>query len=101
MWPTWSDCFESRADEERAMMERAPQISGCGRTVQPTLSRLRPPPISREHGAWVMLYTPILIVLLAAPAPRLLPCLLLLIAATCAFCLQHVVGIIIRRRGTR
>jgi YwiC-like protein len=75
------------------MMERAHPISGRSGTIQPAPSRFSAPPLSREHGAWVMLYTPVLIVLLAGPAPTLLPCLLLVIAATSAFCLQHAAGI--------
>jgi hypothetical protein len=46
-----------------------------------------------------MLYTPILIVLLSTPRARLVPGLLLLIAATSAFCLQHQAGLLIRRRA--
>lgn len=45
-----------------------------------------------------MLYTPILIVLLSTPARHVLPDLLLLSAATSAFCLQHVARIMLRRR---
>jgi hypothetical protein len=46
--------------------------------------RVVPPPMPREHGAWVMLYAPLAIGLLARP-PAPVAALLLVIAATAAF----------------
>lgn len=60
------------------------------------------PPVPHEHGAWMMLYVPLVIGLVAfRPAP--LPALLLLLAVSGAFGAQNAVGLLLRRsvvRGT-
>jgi hypothetical protein len=77
------------------------RVEGRNRSWKPAVSSPHAVPIPREHGAWVMLGAPLLIVLAAAPPSAPLPALLLLIAAASAFCLQHLVGVALLRRRVR
>lgn len=64
--------------------------------------RIGYPPVPHEHGAWMMLYAPLVIGLVAfRPAP--VPALLLVLAVSGAFLAQNAVGLLLRRsviRGT-
>lgn len=58
-----------------------------------------PPPLPHEHGAWVILYAPLVITLAAlAPVP-ITPALLLFVAVTGLFLGRNALGLILRRRG--
>lgn len=61
--------------------------------------RIGCPPIPHEHGAWVMLYVPLLITAAAVPPVAVVPSVLLLLAVTSAFLGQHAARLVIRRRG--
>jgi hypothetical protein len=59
------------------------------------------PPIPHEHGAWVILYAPLVIALAVARPFAPGPAFLLLLAVTGAFLARNVAGLLIRRRGER
>lgn len=61
--------------------------------------RLGRPPIPHEHGAWVILYAPLLIALAATPPFALAPSLLLILAVTGLFLAREAAGLLLRRRG--
>jgi hypothetical protein len=61
--------------------------------------RLGRPPIPHEHGAWVILYAPLLIALAATPPFALAPSLLLILAVTGLFLAREAAGLRLRRRG--
>ena len=61
---------------------------------------LDPPPIPREHGAWTMLYAPLLIAL-ASTRPIPGPAALLVLAVTAAFLAQNAAGLWVRKRVGR
>lgn len=63
-----------------------------------TRSPSRRPPIPHEHGAWMMLYAPLITAIPVYAVDRL-PAALLVVAVTAAFCLQNVVGLLLRGRG--
>lgn len=65
------------------------------------MTALWPPPVPREHGAWAMLYAPLLLGLLAAPPPAILTPLLLAAAITAAYLGQHAASLLLRRRGAQ
>ncbi len=56
-------------------------------------------PIPHEHGAWVILYAPMLIAVAAAGRFDPVPELLLLLAVTGAFLARNAVGLLLRGRG--
>lgn len=56
------------------------------------------PPIPREHGAWVMLYAPLLIGLAGVQPFQAVPALLLILAVTGAFLAQNAAGLLIKPR---
>lgn len=56
------------------------------------------PLFPHEHGAWVMLYAPLLITLAAVHPVAPFPAVLLILAVTSAFLGQHTVRLLIRRR---
>jgi hypothetical protein len=57
------------------------------------------PPIPHEHGAWVILYAPIVIALAAAPPPDWLSVVLLVIGITGAFLGRNVLALALRKRA--
>ncbi len=63
--------------------------------------RLGRPPIPREHGVWMMVYTPLLIPVAGIDPAALLPLILLILAVTGAFLGQNAAGLLIRRRADR
>ena len=60
--------------------------------------RIGAPPIPHEHGAWMMLYAPLAIGLIAFRPVPLWPALWLVLAVTGAFMAQNAVGLLLRRR---
>jgi hypothetical protein len=58
------------------------------------------PPLPREHGAWVMLLTPLVVGLASSPSAAL-PAGLLAIAAVCAFLAQNAAGVLLKPRAPR
>lgn len=60
--------------------------------------RLGRPPLPGEHGAWVMLYTPLLAAAIGAGAD-VMHAVLLTLSVTGAFFGQHAAGLVLRRRG--
>lgn len=64
------------------------------------MTRIARPPIPHEHGAWMMLYAPLLTGLVVYPVAWL-PAALLVMAATGAFFAQNAAGLLLRRRGTK
>lgn len=60
--------------------------------------RIGAPPIPHEHGAWMMLYAPLVIGLIAFRPVPLWPALWLVVAITSAFLAQNAVGLLLRRR---
>jgi hypothetical protein len=76
------------------MSARTPTLNAASSAV-----RLSRPPIPHEHGAWVILYAPLLITLAVVPPFRLAPSLLLLLAVTGLFLSREAAGLLIRRRG--
>jgi hypothetical protein len=54
-----------------------------------------------EHGAWVILYAPLVVALAAVWPFAPWPAFLLLLAVTGAFLVRNVAGLLIRRRGER
>jgi len=58
------------------------------------------PPIPHEHGAWVMLYAPMIIALAARPSQNWLSIVCLFVAVTGVFLSRNVVGLIFRKRST-
>jgi hypothetical protein len=65
----------------------------------PSGSLLGRAPIPREHGAWVILYAPLVIAFATAPRFSLLPSLLLVVAVTGAFLARNAAAILIRKRA--
>ncbi|MBI4551187.1 MAG: YwiC-like family protein [Candidatus Latescibacteria bacterium] len=63
--------------------------------------RLSRPPFPHEHGAWVMLYAPLVIVLAAVRPVAVLPSLFLILTVTSVFLGQYALRVFIRRRGPR
>jgi|SRR5579884_1595026 len=61
--------------------------------------RVGPPPIPHEHGAWVILYAPLLIALATAATLSIAPALFLLLAVTGIFMMREAAGLLMRRRG--
>ncbi|HLV80153.1 MAG TPA: YwiC-like family protein [Chthonomonadaceae bacterium] len=61
--------------------------------------RVGPPPVPREHGAWVILYAPLLIALATATTLSVAPVLLLGLAVTGLFLMRDTAGLLARRRG--
>ena len=61
--------------------------------------RMGPLPIPHEHGAWVILYAPLLIALATAAALSLAPALFLILAVTGIFMMREAAGLLMRRRG--
>ncbi len=57
------------------------------------------PPLPHEHGAWVMLYAPLVIGLAVAPAVAFVPSLLLFLAVSAAFLAREPADLLIRGRG--
>src|SRR5690349_19282818 len=57
------------------------------------------PPLPQEHGAWVMLYVPLLIGFAVAGEWTPLRWLLLTLAVTGAFLARDAAGLLLRRRG--
>ncbi len=55
-------------------------------------------PLPREHGAWMMLYAPLVTGLVAFSVPPL-PAVLLLLAVSAVFFAQNALGLHLRRRG--
>ena len=55
-------------------------------------------PLPREHGAWVMLYAPLLTGLVVYNIHPLM-CLLLIAMATAVFFAQNALGLLLRERG--
>lgn len=66
----------------------------------PAQSKIGAPPVPHEHGAWVMLYAPIVIVAAAFPPPRLAGIMLLTGAVTGIFLARDVLGRVFRKRST-
>lgn len=62
-------------------------------------SRLGPLPLPHEHGAWAMLYVPLVGVLVALEPFQLMPSLLLILSVTGAFLAQNVAILLLRGRG--
>ena len=60
--------------------------------------RLGRPPLPGEHGAWVMLYTPLLAAAIGAGAD-VMHAVLLTLSVTGAFFGQHAAGLMLRGRG--
>ncbi len=56
-------------------------------------------PLPREHGAWVMLYAPVVIALLALHAFPTAKIFALLAAITGLFLVRNVFGLLVRKRG--
>jgi hypothetical protein len=61
-------------------------------------SVLSSPPLPREHGAWVMLYGPVIPVLIAVPN-RLAPTLFLVLAITGLYLARHAAALWLRRHS--
>jgi hypothetical protein len=57
------------------------------------------PPLPHEHGAWVMLYAPLVIALAVTRPFALGPSLLLILAVTAAFLAREPADLLIRGRG--
>ena len=57
------------------------------------------PPLPHEHGAWVMLYAPLILALGVAEGFAWLPSLLLVVAVTGAFLAREPADLLIRGRG--
>ncbi len=65
------------------------------------LDPIRPgrPPIPHEHGAWIVLYAPMAITLLALHSVPMLRAALLFVAVTGLFLARNAIGLLARRRG--
>jgi len=73
-------------------------------TIRPSRSSVKTscgPPIPREHGAWVMLYAPLVIGLAVARPFAWAPAALLVLAVTGVYLGQNAAAGLIRRRGGR
>lgn len=57
------------------------------------------PPIPREHGAWVILYAPLVIGFGASGHVALVPAFLLALAVTGAFLSRYAADLVLRKRG--
>ncbi len=62
---------------------------------------MKRPPLPHEHGAWVILYAPLVITWAALGFAARLPSLLLLAAVTGLFLGRHALGLLLRRRGQK
>jgi len=62
------------------------------------VTALPPPPIPREHGAWAMLYAPLVLGLAIFGAPHALDGTLLVLAATAAYMGQNAARLLEKRR---
>src|SRR5688572_15408741 len=63
-------------------------------------SRIGKPPMPREHGAWVMLYVPVIVALSAVrDSLSWLPPLLLIAAITGLFLGRNAAALLMRKRG--
>ena len=58
------------------------------------------PPIPSEHGAWMMLYAPLVIVMAGLGVQDIIPAAALVIAISAAFLGQHAAGLVFRGRST-
>ena len=56
-------------------------------------------PMPREHGAWVILYGPMLVGLAAVGTLRFAPAVLVVLAVTGAYLARHAAALLLRRRG--
>ena len=56
-------------------------------------------PLPREHGAWMMLYTPLAVGVAATYPSPIGPLVALLLACTSAFFAQNALGLLLRGRG--
>ena len=75
---------------------RSVEVAGPPPVERPAFG---PPPLPREHGAWAMLYLPLVLgVIVAWPVP-LVPGSLLVASTTAAYLAQHAAGVLLRRRG--
>lgn len=63
-----------------------------------TLPPLGRPPLPREHGAWVMLFVPLVVGLAGVTPFQVGPALLLLLAVTSAFLAQNAAGLLLKPR---
>jgi hypothetical protein len=61
--------------------------------------RIARPPFPHEHGAWAMLYSPLIIAVAAFPPIAWLPVTLLTIAVTGLFLARNAFSLIVRRRA--
>jgi hypothetical protein len=57
------------------------------------------PPIPHEHGAWIILYAPLILGFAASPRFSPLPSLMLLITVTGLFLSRPLIGALLRQRG--
>jgi len=90
-------------DNDVLFSERAME-SSLTTTQTPERLMIGRPPIPREHGAWVILYAPLVIGLAVAGRFEPVPTLLLALAVTGAYLARHAADLVLRRReqpGTR
>lgn len=94
MYPVICYTLESRA----VISPQTGDISPLHRPRSPVW-RIGRPPVPREHGAWIILYAPLLVGFAFAPRLSPLPFLLLLLTVTGLFLSRPLVGVLLRRRG--
>lgn len=58
------------------------------------------PPIPREHGAWVILFAPLVVGLAVSDRFEAIPALLLIVAVTAAFLARFAADLVLRRRAS-
>lgn len=70
-------------------------------TISPRAERIRlgRMPIPHEHGAWVILYAPLVVGFVAARALPVVPALLLVAAVTGVFLTRNAAALLLRRRA--
>lgn len=71
----------------------------CGPADRPKRYRIGAPPMPHEHGAWVMLYVPMLLGFAVARPTGWAPVLLLLVAVTGAYLARHPADLLLRGKG--
>ncbi len=85
--------------ESRAVISRQTGDTSPLHRPRSPVWRIGRPPVPREHGAWIILYAPLLLGFASAPRLSPLPFLILLLTVTGLFLSRPLVGALLRRRG--
>ena len=72
---------------------------GANKGLAPCSGGIGRAPVPPEHGAWVILYAPLIVGFGAAPAFFCFPTILLTLTVTAAYLARHAAALLFRKRG--